>query len=304
MAALLTTAGIAHLAELDATWPPPITVTDPFDALILGQGNNTPALGDTQLQLTQNLGVLLRVATDYPVLGDVDPRNTGRASDRYTWKFTYPAGSPFVASNVALTNWNGGVLAAGQNLGVHEKVTTALAGKFDEHSVFFVNAKTGAVPTVIKVAEPFVVDSSNRVATWTARSRALRTNPHGSLVNGHRITTRIPRGHSVWTAALLDGCEGGLLRCDEVARVTLTEFRYRNGVDSARSQRMSALVPFEVVPSSPISGDVRWPSGTYNFQHQWTPLVSAATEDTIELVYTLHLHDRTQRRIEVEVRLL
>lgn len=304
MAALLMDpAGVDHLAELDATWPAPVTTQD-FDALILGQGNDTPDVLDTQNELTQNLGYLLRVAPDYPVLGDTDPSNTGRAADWYTWKFVLPAGTPFVASNVAMTNWNGGVLSASEDLFVHEKVATALAGKFDEHSVFFVNAKTGEVPTIVKVARPFVVDGANRVTSWTARARALRTNPHGALINGHTIVTRAPRGHAIWTAALLEGCEGGLMRCDEVSRVQLTELRYRNGTEDTPTKREFALQRDLVVPSAPISGDQRWPSGTYNFAHQWIPTEAMRNESMVDLIYVLTLHDRTVRRIEVEVRLL
>lgn len=298
MAALLTTAGIAHLAELDATWPAPVT-TQPLDAMTFGAGNDTPALADTQASLTQNLGRLFRLEPGFPVLGDVDGRNSGGASDVYTWKFVVAAGLPFVASNVALTNWNSGVLSGSQAVGIHEKVT--IAGRFDENVVVWFNAKTGAIPTVVTAIEPFVVNAQQRVQTWTARVRALRSLPGGTLQFTHRAQATPPRGQGVWTAALLEGCQGQLLQCGEVLSASLTERRWRAG-ERTFSVRKVSLPVSQVVTSSPVSGDVRWPGGTYNFAHQWVPQVASAPEVTWELTYELRLKDGTWRRVEVEVR--
>lgn len=298
MAALLTTAGIAHLAELDAGWPTPV-VTQSMDALTFGAGNDTPALADTQAAVTQNLGRLIRVEAGYPVLGDLDGRNTGRAIDRYTWKFVMAAGAPFVASNVALTNWNGGVLAGAQAVGVHEKVT--IAGRFDEQVIVWVNAKTGDTPTIVTATEPFVVNAQQRVHTWTARVRALRALPGGTLQYTHRAQATPPRGQGVWTAALLEGCKGQILQCGEVAAASLTERKWNAGVRTWTARKISLAVS-QVVTSSPVEGDVRWPGGTYNFAHAWAPQVAAAAEVTWELLYELRLTDGTFRRVEVEVR--
>lgn len=298
MAALLTTAGIAHLAELDATWPTPVT-TESMDALIFGAGNDVPALGDTQASLTSGLGRLIRVEAGYPVLGDFDSRNTGRAVDRYTWKFRVAAGSPFVASNVALTNWNGGVLSGTEPVGVHEKVV--VSQRFDEDLNIWVNAKTGAVPTIVTAVEPHVIDQGRRVHTWTARVRALRSLPAGALQYSHRVRVAPPRGQSVWTAALLEGCKGKLLQCGEVVAATLSERSWEAASRTWLSRKFSLSVA-DVVTPSPVTGDARWPDGTYNFAHSWTPQRAATREVTWELLYELRLVDGSFRRVEVEVR--
>lgn len=298
MAALLTTEGIAHLAELDATWPSPV-VTVPATGLVFGTNNATPALADTQAEIEpEALGQLIEVQNGYPVLGDTDPRNTGRASDRYTWKFLVPVGNPFVASNVALTDYNGGVLSDALDLLVHEKVQIVVG--FDEELLVWVNAKTGATPTVVAVRVPRVFERVRRTQTWTARARSLRSSPSGARIGGNRLRVSAPRNHPVWTAALLEGCDGGLLTCSEVRRVALTVMRW-NGPDGVwRSERRS-LDKHAVVSSGTVVGDPRWPGGEFNFSHQWAPEQSSS-EATYELRYTLELADRTSRTVDVEVR--
>lgn len=297
MAALLTTAGIAHLAELDATWPSPVT-TEAMDALIFGAGNATPDVADTQAEVTQPLAILVRVAAGYPVLGDTNPQNVGRAPDWYTWKFVVPSGNPLVASNVALTNWNGGVQSGAQAVGVHEKILKY--SKFDSSLVVFVNAKTGEVPTIYSAEEVSIVNRAVRSQTWTARARMLFATPGGVRLAASRLSARPPKGHPVATAALFDGCLGGTMRCDEVASVTLTERRWRGDRDIWVS-RTSNLRPGDVVPSAVVSGDPRWPNIEYNFAHVWSP-PSRSEESTWELFYELRLTDGTSRTIVVEVR--
>lgn len=297
MSALLTTAGATHLAELDAGGLSATTTND-FDALIVGQGVNTPSLTDTQAELTANLGYLVEVSSGYPVLGDTDPRNTGRAADRYTWLFVLPAGRPFVASNIAVTNLNGGTLDSAQDLMVHELVT--VSARYDEQVLVWVNAKTGATPTVVAVSAPSVVNRPARAMTWTARARALRSVPSGVRVSGNRIETRPPRNHPVWTAALLDGCGGGLLSCDEVRRVELRVERW--DATQSRWRPSSVSLPVHsVVTSGVVVGDPRWPGGEFNFSHQWAPTIGSK-EQTWELRYTLLLADGTPRTIDVGVR--
>lgn len=298
MAAILTTEGIAHLVELDATWPTPV-VTVPATGLVFGVNNADPDAADTQAQIEPEvLGQLIEIEDGYPVLGDTDPRNTGRASDRYTWKFIVPAGNPFVASNVALTDYNAGVLSDTLDLLVHEKVQVALG--FDEELVVWVNAKTGAVPTIVPVRVPRVLERVRRTQTWTARARALRSAPAGTRIAGNRLRVSAPRNHPVWTAALFDGCGGGLLTCSEVRRVELDVRRWDGDAGRWRSDRRG-LDKHAVVAAGTVVGDPRWPGGEFNFSYEWKP-ERGSREATYELNYTLELADGTDRTLDVEVR--
>lgn len=298
MAALLTTAGTTHLTELDATWPTPVTTND-FDALVFGVNNAAPDAADTQAEIEpEGLGLLQPVEAGYPVLGDDDPRNTGRGATWYTWKFVVPAGNPLVASNLAVTNLNGGILADAEDLFVHEKVQ--VYSKFDEDLIVWLNAKTGSTPNFVVAHAARVVSNSQRLQTWTARARALRTAPVGVRLTGNRVRCAPPRQHPVWTAALLDGCGGDFLTCSEVRRAELEVRRWDADAGRWRSQRQG-LDKHAVVTSGTVVGDSRWPGGEFNFSHEWRPQ-RGYTEGTYELRYTLELADGSDRTVDVEVR--
>jgi hypothetical protein len=280
-----TAAGIAHLAERDAPSP----VTNAFDALELGRGNTdvtTIADRDDAAQKLMPPGVL-EVLAGYPVLGDDDVRNPGRAADRWTWAWRISGveHGPFVASTAWVTNHAGGAPAVAEPVGF--AWDEILQVRSDQVCTVFFNAKTGASPTVHYVyaaAQPAVGVS----ATYTQRHPLVASYPASVRVNRVDAVGEVVEGSPVYCMTRAHGEYGELLRRSEI-----TLLRSRVFAENARSGRWEevgggVLEVADAVSDEPVVTDLRWPhSAGYNVG-VWVDLSGVSS---------------TQRcRIELEVR--
>lgn len=265
MAATLTTAGTTHIAERVAG----TSLTNAFGALELGQGNDTPAVGDDRSDLTSKIADTFTVIADgYPVLLDTDIRNDGRGATIWTWKFVIPQGEQFVASNLIVTNYAAGAPSSTEPVLVH--ADTVVAKRADQEATVFVNVSTvGAVTIVVHVeaGEPLV----EQLASWRQQSISLSGAPGATAVSGGVVQSRLNEGEQAWTASrMLDG-EGGVLTATGVESVTLSAYR------RVREREWSldaeyALGVFSVFTTAPVRIDMRWRgSQGYTFHHAWVP---------------------------------
>lgn len=304
MSAILTTAGAAHLVELAQGSMP----ANAFDGLVLGAGNDDPSSTDTLASISQReLLPALKLVDGYPKQGDSDARNGGRGSETWTWRFEKPAGAPFVASNVAVTNYSGGALMSSAPLLVSAKQT--LAQRYDERLIVWVNADASAPPTVFTAAEQALENRVQRVVGFVARSQALSGSPAGSVVDADTVVTRPQRTRdgrtqSVWTAARVIGRDGNALQPGDVESFVLTALRL--GTDGVYIKIPTGIQPEceSSISGTLIQGDIRWNAGGgYNIHHLWRPL-RGTTEGTYRLEYTLTLCDGDIRTWtnQVEVR--
>lgn len=293
MAALLTTAGTAHLASLNAGTAP----ANAFDGILFGQGNDDPATPgtETQADVTSQLADVYRqVADGYPLQDDSDPRNTAAASDWWTWKFVLPAGQPFVASNVALTNYAGGTFTGATDLAIHSD--QVVAQRYDEKLVVWFNAKTGEVPVVVTAAEQSLENRITRAVGFTARTRALSSHPAGSAVDDTTVRTKPQPDQQVWTAAHVYGIGSQALRSDQIGTFILDVEEY----DPTRKQyqQVDSIGIDPTINVFPVDqyGDQRWTAqGGYNVAHTWTPPYGGQ-EGTYRLTYKMELTDQDVRR--------
>lgn len=299
MTAILTTLGAAHVTQRNQG----AFTTNAFNGLVFDQSNATPGSADTLAVLTQRLGFVVRVAEGYPKKNDTDGRNSGRGADSWTWRFERQAGEPFVASNVAVTNYSGGALVEGAPLAIHAKQT--IAQRFDERLIVWLNVSPSNQVTVFTATEFAHQNRVQRVVGFTANTRAVQSAPGGSVVDTATVHTRVAPGQSVWTAAMVLGRDGFPLLPTDVVDFTLTEERFvassgdwepfvtDTDVDCARS-----------VMGSVQLGDTRWNvEGGYNVAH--TRLAPPASkEGTFRLTYRMTLCDDDVRewRNIVEVR--
>lgn len=287
---VLTNEGIDHLVERDNGQTP----EEPFDGLVVTRGNDDPAETDTVEDLTQVSSILMKLDSGYPVKGDTDPRNTGRDPDFYTWRFTQSAGTPFVGSNIAIVNHNGGALSG--PVCVHEKLTDALAQRYDERLVVWVNAKAGEDVVVSTATEQSLENRVQRVDSFTARTRALHSWPSGSVVDSCEVRSRPQPGQAVWTAARVVGRDGGLLRTSDVERFTLSVDEFRASTSQWEQVRSEEIDCVGHVFGVEQLNDQRWTSpGGYNASHLWFPL-PGEKEGTFRLRYDMRLTDDDVRR--------
>ncbi len=292
MTTLLTTAGATHLTELDAGTTP----TNSFDALVFSQDNETPTVTDTQAQLTGIMSIIRRVESGYPVLNDTsDARNPGAGASWWTWKFVLPAGTPFVASNLAVTNYAGATFDPSTALMVHSD-DGPFAQRYDERLVVFVNAQTGQDPTIYTATETSLENRIGRVVGFVARSRALGSFPSGGNIGVDVVRTRPQPGQYVWTAAYQPGPNGQTLTPERVEWFRLIVEEYDATTKAHTEFQVLPLTPSVHVFGVPQYGDQRWnEQGGYNVAHAWTP-PSATEESTWRLTYEMKLDDGDMRR--------
>lgn len=292
MTALLTTEGLSHIASLDLGETP----TQDFDGLVFGRGNDDPALDDTVAQVTQLNGYTLSVAAGYPKLGDTDARNSGAGAAIWTWRFEREAGSAFVASNVAVTNYRGGSLVSADPLLVHAKQT--VAQRLDERLIVWVNASATTDANVVTATETALENRVQRVASFTARTRQLQASPQGSVINDTTARARPQPGQNVTTMAWLYGPNGtATLAPADVERMTLEVERYDAESRQWQLTDSKVLDCHGHVYSTLQRSDIRWlADGGYNVLHVWSPPKGAsADERTWRLTYRMTLCDRDVR---------
>lgn len=296
---VLTSAGMDHLSERAGGGTP----TNAFDGLVFGAGNDDPSVGDVLSNVTQReLLPSLQVADGYPRMGAVDARNGGGGPNVWTWRFERESGSPFVASNVALTNYAGGIPALSEPVGVSVKQT--IAQRFDERLIVFVNAQIGEEPTVVTATETALQNRILRVDSFTARTQALQAHPVGTAVDDSLVRSNPQPGQHVWTATRQWGVDGQLLQIEHIDRFTLF-------VDEWDAQD-ARWIPLESRPrqtlecaghvfAAPVTSDARWiTDGGYNIAHTWMQ-PRGATEGTFRLRYEIKLCDGDVRKWTNEV---
>ena len=297
---VLTNAGAAHVTELNQG----AFLTNAFNGLIFDKSNADPAVTDTVAVLGQRiLDFSLRVSDGYPKLDDNDDRNTGRGADVWTWKFVREAGEPFVASNVALTNYSGGSIATTDPLAIHGKLT--LGQKYDERLIVWVNSRANGVPEIVTATEEALENRVQRVVGFVANVRATQSTPGGSVIDAHTVRTTVEPEQAVWTAASVLGRAARTLTHTDIVDFTLRVERL-----VASSGLWETFSPEEDIDctcsvfSAEQRGDPRWEAqGGYNAAHTWRTEVPR-DEGTFRLTYKMTLCDddvRVWRNI-VEVR--
>lgn len=114
---LVTTAGDVHYAQRAADG----TLTNVFDALVLGTGSATPTKADTYAALTVVSGSLKRFDAGYPQANNQDVANTGKGASVTTFKVSYSASESNAAniSRLAITNYQNGSPGASEPLLCH-----------------------------------------------------------------------------------------------------------------------------------------------------------------------------------------
>lgn len=285
MSVVLTSAGSAHLIERAAGG----SLANAFDALIFGAGNDDPGISDTLEQFAQRQNLILRVQSGYPKQGDTDGRNTGRGTDTWTWQFISEAGSHFVASNAAVTNYSGGALVADAPLAVHGKQT--ISQRPDERLIVWVNARTGDDPTIVTATESSLEGRVMRVDSFTGRVHATRSMPGGSVVRPNEVRTKAARGAHVWTAARVDGQQGTALRPEQVDSFSLYVARHVASDGDYEQERRERIDCHGHVFATENLTDPRWDAqGGYNVAHIWKQ-PKGTREGTYRLRYELVLCD-------------
>ena len=299
MSSILTTAGAAHITELNQGQFP----ANAFNGLVLDKSNADPTNADTLASLTQRNDVVLKVADGYPKKNDTDGRNSGRGTDTWTWRFERPAGEPFVVSNVAITNYSGGALVAGAPLAVHAKET--VAQKFDERLIVWVNVDASLAPTIYTATEFTHQNRVQRVVGFTANTRAVQSAPGGSVVDTATVNTRVAPGQSVWTAAMVMGREGRPLVLTDIEDFTWTEERFNASHGAWEVAPCDGDIDCACSVFGAVQlGDTRWNvEGGYNVAHT-RKAQAGSREGTYRLTYRMTLCDDDVRewRNIVEVR--
>jgi len=283
--AVLTTAGAAHLVELAQGDIP----TNAFDALVFGKGNDAPAITDTLEQITERTQIVARLATGFPKQGDDDDRNSGAGASVWTWRFELEAGTPFVASNCAITNYSGGAFVSDAPLAVHAKQT--VAQRHDERLIVWLNAVANDEPTVFTAVEQSFENGVQRVHGYVARNRALAGHPNGVSRSTTEVFTRPQPGQRVWSFADVSGPDGRSLRLEDVERFTVTRERLKasEGVYVPESIEDPVECHGHVLGAL-VHYDARSPHISYNVMHGYE-LPRGTSEGTYRLTYKLELCD-------------
>lgn len=298
MTVILTSAGSAHLGELAAGG----SLDNAFDGLVFGAGNDAPTIADTLEEVTAREGLpFLRLAAGYPKKNDTDSRNGGAGVDIWTWRFEREAGTPFVASNVAVTNYAGGIPTTTEPLLIHAWQT--IAQRYDERLVVFLNVSSSSSPNVVTATETALQNRVQRVSSFTARVRSLQGAPGGSSVTSDTVRSRPQRGQGVWTAAWIWGPDSRTLDPWHVERFELLVEAFNPSSSTWEATDRKFLECGEhVFPSLQMSDPRYHADGGYNVSHFWLP-PRGSKETTWRLTYTLRLCDGDVRwfRNEVEV---
>lgn len=137
---LVTTIGSEHYAELLARGEPP----NSFEAMVLGTGSATPAVGDTLSAITQVAGSLKLLDAGYPKADDDDTGNANRGSKRVTYRCTYGLSEANATgiTRVAVTNFKGGSPATAEPLLLHGSIVSFNKTASDE-LIVYVNHEIG-----------------------------------------------------------------------------------------------------------------------------------------------------------------
>lgn len=294
MTSILTAAGVANLQERAQGQ----AVTNMFGGLVLGAGNDAPTAQDTLASVTARESLpVLRVSRDYPQVNDPDPRNPFAAPNVTTWRFEREAGTPFVASNLAITNFAGGAMRPNEPLLMHARLpaseleTQQLAQRFDERIVIFVNAAIGRAPLIVIRREHALQNRVQRVESFTARTRAIQNHPAGSVIDDTTTRVRPQPGQQVFTAARLFGPSGRSLLVSDVDSFKVTT--------ETQEAETGLWVPIKLerpdcatnVLETLERHDQRWRAdGGYNVFHIWKQ-PRGTTEGTFRLRYELRLCD-------------
>lgn len=266
MAAILTTVGSTHIDQLNDG----AGTTHPFDGLLLGAGNDTPAVGDTQAQLTVKLASTpVQVSTGYPRLSDPDARNSGRGDDKWSWAFVVPEGTGFATSNLAVTNYNGGAAVETDPLCVHSDSPVSKC-ETDILTVFVnVDAVTKAVVIVaVKEKGP---NAPTQLQGWRRQMLLMSGSSSAHPQEGPALSSLASEGDLVRTSGYFDNDDGGALGRADVLWCGLNVYR-RRGQNDWVLRESHALDVFEVMPSSPVKSAAFWRGSVgYNFTHAWRP---------------------------------
>lgn len=256
-----TAAGVTHLAELDATWPPPVTVTNAFDCLELGKGNTAIAALVTRDIALSKLSPpgLVQLLAGYPVLGDTDPANPGAAADYYTWAYRINGAQngPLVASTGWITNYAGGAPLNNEPVGWGWDDILQL--RTDQVVTVYFNAKTGAAPNVHFVFEEITTETA-LAATYTQRATHVASFPQARRVGPNEHHAEVVEGTPLFIMArMLGEMAQPLVRQQvDLVRVNL----YREDQRTGRFALAGVGSPYavdETVALSPVVTDPRWP---------------------------------------------
>lgn len=294
MAVTLTTDGSTHITERNTG----AALTDAFNAMELGQGNNIPAVADNRSQMTSRIVSSLRpLASGYPVLGDSDVRNEGRATDVWSWKVVYPEGTQFVASNLIVTNYVAGAPSATEHVLVH--ADTVVYKRADQELHLWVNVSTAGAASVVahlEDGEPLV----EQIATWRAQSLVLSGAPGATPASNGRAVSRLTEGDQVWTGARLLTGAGGVMTRTDVLGVDLSVYTRSGEREWVLADEMPLGIN-DVMASAPIRTDPRWRgSQGYTFAHAWVPPLAWGSKRT-RLEYRITGLDGNDRCIIHEV---
>ena len=299
MSSILTTAGLAHLAELEAGG----SLTNSFDGLVFGRGNDVPSVTDTLSEVSVRQPFVLKLADGYPKKDDTDSRNGGRGSSTWTWRFERGAGEPFVASNAAVTNYSGGALVEGAPLLFHADEITAQ--RYDERLIVWVNAHASDGASIFTATEEALEGRVQRVVGFVARNRAISASPNGSVVSSTEVHTNPTPGQHVWTAADIVGIEGQQLQPSDVEDFTLRVERLQASTGQwLQIGSDDDLDCYRFVSAAYHYDDRRWNQvGGFNVAHAWEP-ARGTSEGTFRLTYRMDLCDGDVREWKnvVEVR--
>ena len=299
MSSILTTAGLAHLAELEAGG----SLTNSFDGLVFGRGNDVPSVTDTLSEVSVRQPFVLKLADGYPKKDDTDSRNGGRGSSTWTWRFERGAGEPFVASNAAVTNYSGGALIEGAPLLFHADEITAQ--RPDERLIVWVNAHASDGASIFTATEEALEGRVQRVVGYVARNRAISASPNGSVVSSTEVHVKAAPGQHVWIATDIPGLQGQQLQPADVKDLTLTVERLKAStgqwVEIGADDNLDC---YRFVTAAYHYDDRRWNQvGGFNFAHSWIP-TAGTREGTFRLIYKMELCDEDIRewKAVVEVR--
>lgn len=253
--------GETHIVELTAGGG----TTQAFDAIEFGQGNNVPSASDTRTAMTSKIANQFTKTNGYPILGDSDPRNDGRAVDRWTWLFVIPEGQQILASNWIVTN---NPAATAEPILCHSN--DVVAKRADQVAYIWLNVTTAGVGSAVvhvEEGEPVV----EQLGSWRQESIAMSGAPGATAVSGGVVRSRLVEGEQVWTAAYLMNGEGGTLTRDDVQGVYLRVYRRRGERDWVLSDE-EAVHPYVAIMPAPVRTDKRWkPTRGYVFAHTWKP---------------------------------
>ena len=216
------------------------------------------------------------------------------------------AGTAFVASNVAVTNYTGGD-PTGQDLLLHAHQT--VAQRYDERLIVWVNIPTGAAAaaatgTVITARESALENRTQRVETFTARTRALSAWPAGSVIDDTTARARPQPGQYVWTGSRQIGVEGRQLDPEDIKKLEFLVETREADTDDWKFLQKKGLDCYTHATQALNYQDQRWTAGGgFNVAHVWFP-PNGTDEGTFRLTYTMKLCDKDVRRWRtvVEVR--